>query len=220
MSTAMISVAAQVAPSAVRFVLMDGSPPDSPQAGALQRVTDMLPHDCRMVSYRDVPNTIAELAQEADRRVQEDHHNEPAIILMIYGVQRYRVLRRSEDAFGLSLEEEQASRPDARFADLLREGPGVGIHVVVWADTLSTLERTLDRQTMREFDHRVLFQMSATDSSNLIDSPDANNLGLHRVLLYSEEQGGVEKFRPYAAPPKDWLAHAAKTLRQHATRKD
>jgi len=30
---------------------------------------------------------------------------------------------------------------------------------------------------MREFDNRVLFQMSAADSSNLIDSPIANKLG-------------------------------------------
>ena len=58
---------------------------------------------------------------------------------------------------------------------------------------------------MREFDNRILFQMSATDSSNLIDSPAANKLGLYRALAYSEEQGTMEKFRPYAVPDKEWL---------------
>jgi hypothetical protein len=66
---------------------------------------------------------------------------------------------------------------------------------------------------MREFDNRILFQMSANDSSNLIDSPLANKLGFHRALAYSEEQGIMEKFRPYALPAKDWLEQVASRLR-------
>ena len=66
---------------------------------------------------------------------------------------------------------------------------------------------------MREFDHRILFQMSAADSSNLIDSPAANKLGFYRALAFSEEQGVLEKFRPYAMPDKAWLAHVAERLR-------
>ena len=58
---------------------------------------------------------------------------------------------------------------------------------------------------MREFDNRVLFQMSANDSSNLIDSPAANKLGMFRALAYSEEQGTIEKFRPYALMPQEYL---------------
>ena len=51
----------------------------------------------------------------------------------------------------------------------------------------AAVERTLDRASLREFDNRVLFQMSASDSSNLIDSPLANKLGANRALAYSEE---------------------------------
>ena len=47
--------------------------------------------------------------------------------------------------------------------------------------------------------------MSANDSSNLIDSPAANKLGFNRALIYSEEQGVMEKFRPYAPPPAEWI---------------
>jgi len=60
---------------------------------------------------------------------------------------------------------------------------------------------------MREFDNRILFQMSAADSSNLIDSPAANKLGMNRALAYSEEQGTTEKFRPYGLPTGDYLDH-------------
>jgi hypothetical protein len=56
-----------------------------------------------------------------------------------------------------------------------------------------------------EFDMRMLFQMGVADSSNLIDSPLAAKLGLYRALFYSEEQGRLDKFRPYGAPGDAWL---------------
>src|SRR5207237_9506461 len=95
--------------------------------------------------------------------------------------------------------------PGARAAALIGDGPLVGMPVIAWADTPAAIERTLDRASMREFDHRVLFQMSAADSSNLIDSPIANKLGMFRALAYSEEQGVVEKFRPYALPGEEFI---------------
>ncbi len=212
LSAALVALAAQLPRRSAQFVILDGSPSDSPHAGVLARVASALPHTCRLVPWGDVQAVLAELAREAQRRVQDNQHDAPALILIVYGLQRYRVLRRSEDALGLSFDSTAEPRPDAQFSELLREGPGVGIHVLAWADTLSTLERTVDRQTLREFDYRVLFQMSAADSSNLIDSPIANQLGLHRALLYSEEQGGLEKFRPYNTLGDDWLAYVRTKL--------
>jgi len=112
-----------------------------------------------------------------------------------------------------SSDEPKKANPAKQFADILRDGPAVGIHVMTWVDTVASIERTLDRSSMREFDNRILFQMSATDSSNLIDSPAANKLGFHRALAYSEEQGVIEKFRPYALPIEEWLTDVAKRVR-------
>jgi len=214
MSATIVSLAAQcpAGGKGARFIILDGSPPDAPGAGAFERLAAVIPHDCRSVGWHDVAGVIAELAKEVDRRMTEDQHNASSVFLLIFGLQRYRMLRRNEDAFGFSREEETKAHPDIQFADLLREGPPVGVHTLAWANTLSTLERTLDRQTIHEFDHRVLFQMSAADSSNLIDSPIANQLGLHRALLHSEEQGGIERFRPYAAIKDDWLAEVGRKL--------
>ena len=91
-----------------------------------------------------------------------------------------------------------ASRPDQQLATVLRDGPALGVHVVTWVDTAANVDRTLERATAREFEARVLMQMSANDSTNLIDTPAAANLGRHRAILHREELGTVEKFRPYA----------------------
>ena len=65
---------------------------------------------------------------------------------------------------------------------------------------------------MREFDLRVLMQMSATDSSQLMDSPGASKLGPKLAFLYSEESGRAEKFRPYGRPTPQWLAWVSERL--------
>jgi hypothetical protein len=63
---------------------------------------------------------------------------------------------------------------------------------------------------------RVLFQMSAADSSTLIDNPAAAKLGVHRALFHSEDLGQPEKFRPYGLPSDEWLAWAKERLHARA----
>jgi energy-coupling factor transporter ATP-binding protein EcfA2 len=207
------SIAAQRAPGSAIFYVLDGTPADSPLAGVFAQLRAALPHDVKLVDYRAVPQAVAEIAAEVRRRQENDQPGAPDIFLFVYALQRYRALRKSEDSFSFSTsDEEKAPDPGKQFAELLREGPPLGVHVVAWTDTAVALDRTLERQSMREFDNRVLFQMSASDSSNLIDSPAANKLGFHRALSYSEEQGVMEKFRPYGLPEQAWLEQLKQRL--------
>ncbi len=104
------------------------------------------------------------------------------------------------------MDRRQAASPDKQLAEVLKNGPSVGVHVLVWCDGYNQAARMFDRMTMREFALRVAFQMSAADSSNLLDSPAASNLRQHRALFYSDETGESEKFRPYGPPSAQWLA--------------
>ena len=65
---------------------------------------------------------------------------------------------------------------------------------------------------MRDFEMRILFQMNASDSSSLMDTPEASRLGVHRAFFYDEGQGRMEKFRPYGLPSVEWLAEVKKRL--------
>ncbi|MEA2708535.1 MAG: segregation ATPase FtsK/SpoIIIE, family [Phycisphaerales bacterium] len=199
---------------AATFYVLDGSPADSPLGKVMPRLRDALPNEVKLIEYRATEESIAELHAEWSRRQSSGGANPPPIYLFAYGLQRYRALRKQEDSsfsFGSS-DEEKKPQPDKQFIEILRDGPPVGIHTIAWCDTAAALERTLDRAAMREFDNRILFQMSAADSSNLIDSPLGNKLGQHRALLYSEEQGVSEKFRPYALPGDRWLAYVKTQL--------
>jgi hypothetical protein len=120
---------------------------------------------------------------------------------------------RKEDDFGFGRRGgERAVPPAEQLAAILRDGPTVNVHVVLWADTPTNLGRVIDRSGMREFGQRVLFQMSVNDSSALIDSPAASRLGRNRALLVTEETTQPEKFRPYGLPTNAWLAKVREQL--------
>jgi hypothetical protein len=219
--TALISLAAQHDPAraesrdGARFFVLDGVQDDDANVGVLERVARALPHAPRVGAWRELGAIIAELAEEVDRRQKTNSADVPTLYLLVYGLQRFRDLRRADDDFGLTRLDEKPSAA-VQFATILREGPALGIHTLVWCDSLNNVNRSLDRQSLREFEMKVLFQMSPTDSSNLIDSPLASKLGLHRAYFYTEEQGKLDKFRPYGIPSKEWLQVVQQRLRRNA----
>jgi len=224
---AVISLAAQHAPAvnghensanAAKFYMLDGTPSDSSLYGTFNNLTDVIPHPYKVVGPREVEPVINDIAEELARRQGDDQVEAPSIYIMVYDLGRFRDLRKSDDDFGFSSSygsEEAKPSASKQFATILREGPNFGIHCIAWCDTVGNLNRTFERQTAGEFELRVLFQMSINDSSALIDSPAAGKLGENRALFYNEEQGRMEKFRPYGLPSPEWL----ETVRQRIAAK-
>ncbi|QDV36695.1 FtsK/SpoIIIE domain-containing protein [Tautonia plasticadhaerens] len=211
MATSMLGLAAH-RPDA-RFVLLDGTPSDDPASGMLPGLADRLPHDARAVPWGQVEAGVAMVADEVERRRDGGITDAPPLYLLIHDLQRFRQLRKAEDDFSFSSRSpDEPPKPSELLGTILRDGPVHGVHAILWVDTLNNLNRTLDRSSLRELEHRVLFQMSSGDSSTLIDSPLANRLGMFRALLVSEEAGLMERFRPYGPPPADWLDEAAGRL--------
>ncbi len=218
-AAAIISLAAQYPPaspdggrSGVRFFVLDGTPEDSEQAGALGRVVSSLPHDIKVGGWRDAAPYLAAVAGELALRQQPDAGEAPELFLFIHDLARFRDLRRREDDFGFGRKEDELSPPD-HLDMILREGPAYGVHLITWCDTLNNLNRYFIHQQLREFEMRVLFQMSPTDSGGLLDSPAASKLGPNRAFFASEEQNRLEKFRPYGVPSDEWIKNVGDGLR-------
>ncbi|MFZ1752757.1 MAG: FtsK/SpoIIIE domain-containing protein [Caldilineaceae bacterium] len=196
-----------------RLYILDFTPIDAPHSDILRSFRDALPTSVRWGRRREMPELIAEIAAEVDRRVADDATSYPPHYLLIFGLQRARDLRADENVgFGSysfdPLDEPAPPKPEKQFPTILSEGPEVGIHTIVWCDTVANLNRSLDRRSLREFEMRVAFQMSGEDSANLIDTPAAGKLGPNRAIFVSEEEARSEKFRPYHLPSTEWLAWA------------
>ncbi len=213
MVSSIISLMARLRPngSSRTFTVIDGTPDDSEYADYLRNATTALGLSNALIERADLPNAINELALELDRRQKGEAERSPQF-LFVQGLHRLRELRKPEEEYGFGKKGERQAPPGEQFATLIREGPPLGIHVLAWCDTLTNLQRAIDRQGLREFALRVLFQMSASDSSHLIDSPVASRLGRNRAMYIEEGTERPEKFRPYGLPAFTWLRQVGEQL--------
>ncbi|MEW5872343.1 MAG: FtsK/SpoIIIE domain-containing protein [Chloroflexota bacterium] len=219
LGAALLSLAARLpasgeTPDDKTFQVLDFSAADASAGESLAHLAERLPISQVIGCRRQLADVIVALADEVKRRLDGDLLKEPARFLFIYGLQRARDLR-PDDSFSFpTLGSDTPAGPNlsSLFTTILRDGPEVGVHTLAWCDTLTNVNRTLERRTLREFSLRVAFQMSAEDSVNLIDTPAASKLGSYRALIFDDDGGKLEKFRPYALPQEEWLAWAAGCL--------
>ena len=199
-------------PFAAKFHILDGTAADDANADFLARLVDGLPQPAQVVDPWSLAPTISELAELVNARHSRSTEDRSTRYLIIHGLQRFRDLRKPDDEY--SFGRSATATPAQHFTTILRDGPSVGIHCLMWCDTLTNVNRAMDRALLRECTQRVLFQMSATDSSHLIDTPLASRLGRNRALFHREEHEQPEKFRPYGMPTKDWIAWAKEQLKR------
>jgi hypothetical protein len=209
LGVALVSLAAHHAPGTAQFIVLDASPAGTSPREFLEKITSILPHPVTLAGNAELSQVMARLHGEFTARGLGDPAGGPSIYLFIHGLQRFKNLRYEED-FGISLDDTKAPNPGAQLNQLICEGTHLGFHILCACDTLNNANRLLSRKALSEFEMRVLFQMSPTDSASLIDSPKAATLGLHRALLYNSQAGTLETFRPYALPEPAWLEEVAR----------
>ncbi|MFM8952327.1 MAG: hypothetical protein ACKOOF_04595, partial [Planctomycetaceae bacterium] len=200
-----------------RFVLFEPAIADEKPDLLLEKLRDHLPHEVEVVGRLATGQAVEALADEVKRRLDNQILDGESVFVVVRDLARYRDLRKSEGDFGFSFGGgEKKASPAENFMTVLRDGPTVGIHAIIWCDSLTNLQRTFERNAIKEFELRVLFQMSSSDSSQLVDSPLASKLGPQRALFIHEETGTLEKFRPYAFPQPEWLEQISRTMRSRS----
>ena len=215
MSVSMISLSAQHPAGSARFIVFDGTAPESQEREYLHNVIASVPHEVTLAHHGDADTAMGALYEDFQQRTNSESgiSDAPATFVFIQGLQRYKKLRY-EDDYSFSMDDSAAKNPAMQLNDMILEGPAVGIHIIAICDTYNNVNRFLNRKALTEFEMRLLFQMSANDSASLIDTPKASGLGLNRALFYNEQEGYLETFRPYALPDADWVSSAAGNLQR------
>lgn len=181
--------------STTRYLILDGSSADDEPMSLVMQWLKKQPHGVKVAGVRELDAVLADVQAEWKTRNADPDRTYPPLILFVANLARFREFRRS-DEFSFSSAEDALS-PDALLAKLLSDGPNVGIHICIWADTATTLSRWLPRNAMRDIEIRILMQMSASDSNQLIDSSLANKLDRYVLLVHDDSDGKSVKFRPY-----------------------
>jgi DNA segregation ATPase FtsK/SpoIIIE, S-DNA-T family len=209
----LIALAAQQPKTAARFLVFDCSAPDSAEAKFLEQVVGAIPHETKIIHAGAVDEIMTALATEQQARAEQAGGSGPETFLLVHGLQRNKKLKFDEE-MSFSLDASASANAGLQFNKLICEGASLGFHVIATCDSYNNVMRFLSRKALSEFEMRVVFQMSANDSASLIESPQANDLGLHRAILFNGQEGWTETFRPYALPEAGWLAEVGEKLRK------
>jgi hypothetical protein len=214
----LLALAAQHPVGSARFIVFESSSPGSRDAIFIEQIVQAVPHQVTVARAHEIGEVMSELAAELKTRTSGEHVSEaPAVFIFINGLHRFKKLRYEDDFSFSSSDDGGGGNPGSQLNELISEGSAHGIHLIVSLDTFNNVNRALSRKAVTEFEMRVVFQMSANDSASLIDSPRASNLGLHRALFYSEREGTLETFRPYATPDAEWIQEAGEKLKASAS---
>lgn len=189
--------------------LLNGHTGESAADSDWKRIGEAVPGRMESVAFHVIGETMQMIRNEITRRQEARGQAHPPLFLVVFDLSKFRELAKAEDDFGLGGfgdNKDKPASPGKLFGEIIKEGASVGVHLIVWCNSYNNVDRNLGRQLLREFELRVAFQMSSSDSSSLIDTPAASRLGPNRALLYRDDQGTTEKFRPYGRPSDEWLS--------------
>jgi hypothetical protein len=178
-----------------RFSLRDDAPPP-PSSSAPPPPTGPLAALESLIATRQATLDQGDPLQDA-----------PDVLFLIAGLHAWRELQPVE--YG---------KPSPTAAQLLRlaeQGPEVGVHLLIWADGLATLEQVFKRSGLASFRNRALLRLSESDSNQLLGSPAAARLADQRAYLRVERRplDEMEKFKPYSAPDEGVLTGLVEWIR-------
>lgn len=148
---------------------------------------------------RRFPEVVRRAAELVAQRAACDDMRAPTVVLALYGLHRARILDAS--APELSHDPECGDLLE----QVLRDGPEVGVHTWVWADTFAGTTRRLGSSALREFGWRVAGKMSAEDSERLLNSDIAASLRRTQLVVMNDDLGVTQRTMGLGPPEASWL---------------
>jgi hypothetical protein len=148
---------------------------------------------------RAFPDVLDAYLDEIEDRVDQDDSGRPAKLLFLFGVHRARDL--DAEMGSLDVDGDLVEKLER----VMRDGPEVGVHVWLWADSVAGAHRRLTPRMMRELGWRIAGKMSRDDSQTFIGTGQAFDLRESQLLIVNEDRGISTRVTGYAPPSREWV---------------
>ncbi|MCB9461190.1 MAG: DNA translocase FtsK [Anaerolineaceae bacterium] len=168
-------------------------------------------YDIHVREKRGAAILLEECYQMVQARQEQAKYDDellgPSVFLFVGGIHKFEELRTVP-----SRGREEPSEHTNKLTHILRYGAEVGVHVIMWSDSLDTLKDRFDRGThVQLFDWRVALSMPEDKLREIMSGNLPGSLKPQRAWLYNARvanEQAYEKFKPYslAAMGDDQLA--------------
>ena len=155
----------------------------------------------RLAIYRrrQVPELLGRVEGVVRERIDADDVDAEPLLLVLFGIHRARDF--DTESVDFDPENDLASR----LATIVRDGPEVGVHTLIWCETLATLSRRLGSGVTRECSWRLAGRMSADDSHSLIGVDTASGLREQQIIIANEDIGRLQRCTSLSQPSAGWV---------------
>ncbi len=198
LTTAIVAAASQGA----EVQLCDFGAPDVPWSAVIEELATR--GVLNAVRGRQAPDVVKQLAKMIASRLDLQEYRSEPIVLLLSSLHRARDLDPDASDLGAGLA--------ADLLSVLRDGPEVGVHVIAWCERVSSLQRRLSREAIREFGLRVAGSMSREDSDHLVGSEIAAGLDSSQAVFDDQDRALTIRFRRFEQATPTWVMT---TLRQN-----
>lgn len=156
---------------------------------------------------------VREVGALVAERSALDDFKSPAVVLAISGIGRANDLDPDE----YSYDEEDSEPLAATLQRILRDGPDVGIHCVVMAESASALHRRLGPASLDYFGLRVAGQLRGdAERQSILEDFRGIEIRGSQLVLFDRRTERRTKFHPFGPVTSDWLELASLERRLHA----
>lgn len=214
---ALLSALSQRKADDVRVVIANFLTPETAPADLVAELSSLFRYPIKVLTkQRDLAAEVRCLADESKRR-GENASNAPTTLVFLLGLQRMKTLREDDDS---QTYEDISDLPSSFFAQLVKDGPESGVHIIATCDTVGNASRSFERRLMNQVGLRVAAVMPEPDSNSFLDSPTAAKLDKpHRAIFFDESRPGLlEKFIPFGLPKREFLEKMAAHLQSREER--
>lgn len=201
MCSSIVSIAAQQQKKTCVFYSFNFYNVDSEMVNIPDLLFQSIGHEFFGVNTRKIKETLEEVKNVIDKRLESDSKDLPNIYLCLFSLQRGRSFRKD----GYTMSEE-----GNLLAYILKEGPDVGVFTLLEVDNMDNFAKNLDDNLLREFSQRIASQMNPENSVKIIGNQKASRLGQNRALYYDDNENTLVKFKPYEYPNFNWVEKIGK----------
>jgi tetratricopeptide (TPR) repeat protein len=194
----LVSAVASVAATSAAIDIIDFLPNDDGLDGLLAPFLSV--QRLSLKRRRAFPDVISCYVDEVKERLEGDDLKRSAKVLFLFGIHRARDL--SSDFGSLDADADTVTKLE----QLMRDGPEVGVHVWLWAESVNGASRRLTSRMMREIGWRIAGRMSADDSQELLGHTSASDLRESQLWMINEDQAVETRLRAFAVPSVNWLS--------------
>ncbi|GAA0034337.1 FtsK/SpoIIIE domain-containing protein [Brevibacterium metallidurans] len=154
---------------------------------------------------RTAGERLGAVLAELDRRQDEQDFTSAPLILSLLGVQKARDLDPNSYSGSMSFDDEPTTSLHEQLEKIAAEGPEVGIHVIVAADSYQAVESRMSRKLQHEFSTRLIGAMSAEDIAQLTSSSVRVRPDQGQMIHYDIDTGTHAKYLPYVLSDPEWI---------------